>query len=585
MLRLIRLIAKESPGVFTAALLLSIVSALSTMSILTVIFVALGGTASNVTWPLFALYALLTVVTRSTARGLLAYITRGTVRKMRIRLTQLITSASLQNLEQIGRSRLITSFAEDVGNIAGVLPDLVTVFANTVFIVSCLTYLGHISAQRLLIVLASIGVGVVVYRFTRRRYVRQQQISRERWDILNRTFYSIVNGLKEMKFSRDRRDQMLDEFQSQAADLQQAAALQSFYMLALLVMMGVLLYLTLGLSIFDFRGGLVDTKLMAAYGISILYLAGPLRDLVGLLPNFAGANISLAKLDQMNLRFETVAPEELPPVKPMEELRSIEAIDLQYHYEDEDSSQAFSVGPVNVTLFPGEVLFIVGGNGTGKTTVAKVLTKLYGETGGELRVNGEPLQAHQVPAYRESIAAIFNDFELFEKLSCSDAPDFEPRVAALLTRLRMGGRVNIDAGRLATTSDLSTGERKRLVLMDALLSDKKLYLFDEWAADQDPVFREIFYREILDELRRAGKMVIVISHDERYFSLADKLMMLERGEPPRVVCGHAKQHEPVHAAQAPTTHEVPSQAYAVPRVPAALDATTNATLSPKGSYV
>jgi putative ATP-binding cassette transporter len=77
---------------------------------------------------------------------------------------------------------------------------------------------------------------------------------------------------------------------------------------------------------------------------------------------------------------------------------------------------------------------------------------------------------------------------------------------------------------------LSTGQRKRLALVVAYLEDRPFYLFDEWAADQDPSFKAVFYEQLLPELRARGKAVIVITHDDRYFDLADRLLKLDNGQ-------------------------------------------------------
>ncbi|MCB1035646.1 MAG: cyclic peptide export ABC transporter, partial [Acidobacteria bacterium] len=80
-------------------------------------------------------------------------------------------------------------------------------------------------------------------------------------------------------------------------------------------------------------------------------------------------------------------------------------------------------------------------------------------------------------------------------------------------------------------------QRKRLALVTALLEDRPVYLFDEWAADQDPEFKEVFYHQLLPELKARGKTAIVISHDDRYYDVADRVVKLDTG---RVVSDHRK---------------------------------------------
>jgi len=94
--------------------------------------------------------------------------------------------------------------------------------------------------------------------------------------------------------------------------------------------------------------------------------------------------------------------------------------------------------------------------------------------------------------------------------------------------LRLAKKVSIQNGTLSTT-ELSQGQRKRLALLTAYLEDRPIYFFDEWAADQEPAFKEVFYFDILPALKSRGKAVIVISHDDRYYSVADRVIKLESG--------------------------------------------------------
>jgi putative pyoverdin transport system ATP-binding/permease protein len=95
--------------------------------------------------------------------------------------------------------------------------------------------------------------------------------------------------------------------------------------------------------------------------------------------------------------------------------------------------------------------------------------------------------------------------------------------------LQLSHKVQVKDGSLSTT-ELSQGQRKRLALLTAYLDDRPIYLFDEWVADQDPFFREVFYQQILPELKKRDKAVLVISHDDRYFHLCDRLIKLDYGQ-------------------------------------------------------
>jgi putative ATP-binding cassette transporter len=122
---------------------------------------------------------------------------------------------------------------------------------------------------------------------------------------------------------------------------------------------------------------------------------------------------------------------------------------------------------------------------------------------------------------------VFSDFHLFENLHGMEMLDDQAK--HYLKRLQLDHKVQVQDGVLSTT-ELSQGQRKRLALMTAYLEGRPIYLFDEWAADQDPVFKEVFYYQLLPELKARGKTIIVISHDDRYYHIADRVIKMDSGK-------------------------------------------------------
>jgi putative ATP-binding cassette transporter len=202
---------------------------------------------------------------------------------------------------------------------------------------------------------------------------------------------------------------------------------------------------------------------------------------------------------------------------------------ITHVYHSKKSKETFILGPIDMNLKAGQLVVLAGGNGSGKTTLAKIITGLYPAEDGELLLDGRQITEENRQFYRQHFSAVFYDFHLFESLLGLEHPDLDDRARQRLARLQLDHVVTIRNGVLSTTQ-LSHGQRKRLALLTASLEDRPIYVFDEWAADQDPAFKEFFYCELLPDLKAQGKLVLVICHDDHYFDVADRMIKLESGK-------------------------------------------------------
>jgi len=246
------------------------------------------------------------------------------------------------------------------------------------------------------------------------------------------------------------------------------------------------------------------------------------------LPALLSARVSLDKLDTLALAEYQPGFQDMSR-DPTGEWQELQLHAVRYRYPAQHGEQGFDVGPVTLTIRRGETLFLVGGNGSGKSTLARLLSGLYLPHQGEIQIDGQPLRPEDWSSYRRLFGSVFTDFFLFDQLIAQQGQNADPAdVNYWLGRLRMEDKVKVAGSRLQDTR-LSQGQRKRLALLLALLEKRDILLLDEWAADQDPVFRRLFYQELLPEMKAQGKTIFAITHDDRYFHHADRLLKMDSG--------------------------------------------------------
>jgi putative ATP-binding cassette transporter len=263
-------------------------------------------------------------------------------------------------------------------------------------------------------------------------------------------------------------------------------------------------------------GGASITKTVTA----LVFVIGACFGLVQTIPLLGAANAAANHVVQLEAGLQaTIAVAQIGAPQAPSRFHEIEMRNVVFRYIDRSSDTVFQVGPVDFALQSGELVFITGGNGSGKSTFLKVLASLYKPDAGEITFDGIRLNEETREAYRQLITAVFVDYHLFQRLYGIPEPD-PAEVERLLALFRLEDKTRLN-DREFDTLQLSTGQRKRLALIVSLLEKRPILLLDEWAADQDPEFRRKFYFDLLPALNRAGKTVVVITHDDRYLEELD----------------------------------------------------------------
>lgn len=521
---LIRYLFKAEPKRAFWAIVLGLASGASAAIMAIVISRALQ--ADDRSWMMALIFfgaAAAHTVLRVISGTQLIRLTQDIVLNMRIRLGHRVLATPQLRLQSIGRQPLLTIQTRDIDAFSGSVQLIPLIIGNLLMVLGCFAYMALDNWRICAAVLACLIVGAVAFRMAERGPLIRLGQLREEIDKLYIHQRAVIEGSKELQLNQSRGTHFVDRVLGPAA-----GSVAREYVAATTAYIWVtnignsLFYLVIGVVLFGLSG--VSSIDLLPVVLLMLYLVKPVSEILICLPPLRQASIALERIDQLGADLEDVAPTLPEPMNP--DCITLHGVTHSYRSDSEDG--IFTLGPVDFKFSRGEILFLLGGNGSGKTTLGMLICGLYSVDKGHIEADGVTITPDNLAAYRATFSAVFSDFHLFEQLPGSDDPEMEEKARYFIRKFKMDHKVTVADGCLSTT-DLSTGQRKRLALVSAYLEDRPFYLFDEWAADQDPEFKAVFYQDLLPELKARGKAVVVISHDEPYFECADRVVKLSDG--------------------------------------------------------
>lgn len=532
-MKIISFIFNYSKRTFIIASLAGAIAGISSAGLLALLSAALRDeqpTPLRLAW-FFAGLLIVSVLSNVVSRFLLINISQNVPFELRMRLCRQAFNVPLRKFEEIGSDRILAILTQDIAVIANGLSDFPVFCVNLAMALGCLIYLFWLSpavfAGFIVIMLLTMGT----LHLVNKRAGRHLKKARDDWDYLLNHIRSLLDGTKELRLNRRRREAFINDLmQPRAESLRRhntrgrqilgfnAAGSQAVYFIYIGVLVFILPHFWA-----------ISSATLMAYALAALYLRTPMAIFFDIMPSFANANISLTKVEQTGLSFAASSPESDTVSGVAPACQQLDVSEVTHVYKHESGDGDFMLGPVSMTLRQGELVFLVGGNGSGKTTLAKLISGLYIPEAGELRFDGKSVSDNNRESYRQLCSMVFSTPHLFEHLLGHDKVTLDQRAQDYLAKLQLDHKVKVTDGVLSTT-DLSQGQRKRLALLTAFLDDRPIYIFDEWAADQDPLFKEFFYLHLLLELKARGKMILVITHDDRYFGVADRIVKLDQGK-------------------------------------------------------
>jgi len=533
-MRLFPTVVREIPENLKPLLLMNILSAIAAISFIGLVSTAVQeAAAGRISARILLMFAITVMLFHVTYIYILVTASQDTERlihKLRVRLFDLVRRTDLVTVERIGHASLQGVLTQDTQILAQVLPMLVIGFQQAVMLLFLAAYLAWLSPLACILAFGLAGL-VVAVRFKRVKALRTFMQSAAAAE--GRVFdglTELLHGFKEVRMSGPRADGVTGALTEASNASRTTNALLKAQWGRNFAVIESMLYLLIGLMVFVvplFIAGYHEVILPAT--LAVMFIAGPVYTISFVTPLVTQAELALENIEKMQERLGAVAEAAACETagKLGKDPLSLALNDAALSYRDKEGCPLFTLGPITAEFHAGQITLITGGNGSGKSTMLRLLTGLIPLDAGNLLADGVPLATDQMQDYRDRISAIFSDYHLSRRLYRISDPD-PARIRNLLEHLDMHHKVTVSNGAFSTI-DLSTGQRKRLAFVVAELEDKPVIVLDEWAADQDPHFRRIFYEELLPDLKARGKIVICVTHDDRWFHLADRIYRMNEG--------------------------------------------------------
>ncbi len=483
-------------------------------------------------WLVFVIAFVLYYLSDKRALLLANRIIEGLLRDLRVNIAAKLRRTELQTLDDVGRGELYAMVSQETNHLSVTFPLLINNFQQAILLIVSLIYLAYLSIPALIVFLVVVVLGVIGYFHINESFrTTLAELSRCQGKMLDGVS-GIIDGAKELILNTRRSEAVFADYEELSKTGHRLMVGAGEYWVSMVLLSVLMVYSMLGIVGFIFpiyvpAHSTVVFQLVA----TLMFCIVPLTLIVAHSPMFVRAEVGLRSILSLEEQLDA-APGVDPAIaraqaERYQDFQRISYQNLVFNYRSKAGDAEFGLGPLSLEVERGELIFVVGGNGSGKSTALRVITGLYPMAGGQIAVDGVVVAKNEVPGFRELFSAIFADFHLFDRLYGQENRDPE-EVNHLIQEMGLSSKLRYVDGRFSQLH-LSTGQRKRLALIAALLEDRPIYIFDEWSAEQDFHFRQHFYTKILPDLKAKGKTVIAVTHDDRFWHVADRVIKLNLG--------------------------------------------------------
>lgn len=535
----IKILLSRSKWLYVGLALLSAINGLLNMGLIAFINNSIAETPLPFdfkhAWIVFILMILVAFLTNKVFQTYMIKLTTSINYEFEIAILQKLRKASLQDFEKLGNERVFTAMG-DIRNLSDFPEVLMSALNSFIVVTCCFVYLFFISTFGALSIISIMAILLIIYVYRNGKIEQKLQELRELQNNYFRYLTDLLAGFKEVKMSSVRNQNIYDRFLKQNRSTSKEISLQTGIGYMYNELTGNFSwYIVLGFIIFVLPL-LLELKIadVSSFIVIILFLMGPIAILITLIPTFTRIKIAISRLNEFDhLINESVHENSLQTLNKREvsTFYQINFENVTYSYSDQKDNLTFEFGPIDLQIKKGELIFITGGNGSGKSTFVNLLTGLYTPTSGTIQLDNVKVDSCNIAYYKDHIAAIFTNPHLFkENYDGFEIHHQNESLKEFIGLMRLKEVLRIDQDHNKIDTNLSKGQQKRLAMIYAMLEDKPILVLDEWAAEQDPEFRAFFYQKFLPDLIRKGKTVIAITHDDTYFEYAGRLLKFEFGK-------------------------------------------------------
>jgi cyclic peptide transporter len=484
---------------------------------------------------IFVLLLCITLVSNRIFQTYMIKLTNNILYDFQLSILKRLRFASFQVYEKFGAQKIYAAISDT--QILAALPEAFINCINSLIVIVCgVAYLVYVSPIGGIAILGLMTVLLIFYLVQNRDIEKNLNSVRDMQEEFHQYLRDLLLGFKEIKMSKNRNDVIFHKFlkrnRFKSKELGTSASMR--YMDNELIGK-YSWYIVLGAIIFFMPSYLkLSIDEVSAYVLTILYLMGPVAMLIMVFPTYTRTKIAMERINQLNDEVQSEIIDEVGFAENKQKVAVFESLELDnvaFEYPKERTNGSFAIGPLNFDLKRGEVVFITGGNGSGKSTFVNVLTGLYKPASGSIYLNGSKISSEEYCFFSDKITAIFTDHFLFsENYDEFELNEANPTLKKYIDALKLSTVVKFQENKNIIENKLSKGQQKRLAMIYAMMEDREIMLLDEWAAEQDPEFRAYFYKELIPILKTSGKTIIAITHDDKYFKCADRIVKFDYGK-------------------------------------------------------